>query len=209
MITLYGTYPSRSNRAQWVLEELELPYRFVVLDFAAGDAHSDTFRALNPAGKIPVLQHEDLTLTESGAICNYLATLKPEAGLMPSGDSAMRAKYDQWMFFAQTELEQPMWTKAKHKFALPREYRVDGLGATTAFEFSTALDILSAGLGDQEFILGGQFTAADIMLTHTLGWAKIARFKIEHDNVNNYISRNLARPAVARMDGHERIPFTQ
>ena len=207
MLKLYGLYPSRSNRVQWALEETGAPYEFYHLDFAAGESKSPAFLALNPGGKIPVLQDGELVLTESGAICSYLGDKYPEAGLIPAAGSEARAKHDQWMFYVQSELEQPMWTKAKHKFAIPKKYRVDGLGPTVEWEFQKAVEVLSQGIGEQNCILGDQFTMADIMICHTLGWARIANFDIEQENVVAYMERQLARPAVARMAEKERLPL--
>ena len=207
MLELFGRFPTRSNRAQWALEELEVPYVFYQIDFAAGDANSDYFLELNPGGKIPVLRDENLVITESGAICNYLGEKFPDSNLTPRGGSAERAKYDQWMFFVLSELEQPMWTKAKHKFALPKAQRVEGLNPTAEWEFNRAASVLAEGLGDNEFILGERFTMADILITHTLSWAKVANFEIGQQNLIDYTDRNLVRPAVKRMAKKERRPL--
>ncbi len=207
MLKLYGRFPTRSNRAQWALEELEVPYEFYQIDFSAGDTASAFFLNMNPGGKIPVLQDGDLTISESGAICNYLGEKFPDSNLTPSGGTPDRAKYDQWMFFVLSELEQPMWTKAKHKFALPKAQRVDGLGPTAEWEFQRAAEILSRGLGDNEFILGEHFTMADIMITHTIGWARVANFEINQQNLLDYADRNLARPAVTRMANKKGKPL--
>ena len=208
MIKLYGSFPSRSNRVMWALEELEQPYDFIEIDFAAGDAGSDEFLALNPAGKVPVLVKDDLVLTESGAICTYLGDCFPDKNLTPTAGSNDRAKYGQWMYFAQSELEQPLWTKAKHKFALPKEYRVADINAATEYEFSKALDLLSQGLSNQEFMLGDQFSMVDIMITHTLIWARNARMDLVHDNLKAYMKKNLSREACQRLKEKERIPFS-
>ncbi|MGB5707184.1 MAG: glutathione S-transferase family protein [Arenicellales bacterium] len=207
MLKLYGRFQTRSNRAHWALEELQVPYEFYQLDFAAGDSRSALFLKLNPGGKIPVLQDGDLVISESGAICNYLGDKFSDSGLTPPGGTAGRAKYDQWMFFVQSELEQPMWTKAKHKFALPKAQRIEGLSPTVEWEFDRAAEILSRGLGQNEFILGGRFTMADIMITHTLGWARVAKFEIRHQNLLDYADRNLARPAVTRMANKKGLPL--
>ena len=207
MLNLYGRFPTRSNRVQWALEELEVPYTFYVIDFAAGDSRSPFFLKLNPGGKIPVLQDGDLVITESGAICNYLGDKFPESGLTPRPGTPERAKYDQWMFFAQAELEQPMWTKAKHKFALPKAQRVTGLEDTVAWEFAVAARILAEGLGDREFLVGDQFTMADILVSHTLGWARVAKLEIPHQNLIDYADRNFARPAVSRMAKKKGVPL--
>jgi len=208
MITLYGKYPTRSNRVQWALEELEVPYTFCEIDFAAGDTQSTAFRQLNPAGKIPVLRDDDLVITESGAICTYLGDKFPDSGLTPATGTRERALYEQWMIFVQSELEQPMWTKAKHKFALPKAQRVKGLDDTVAWEFAQAAARLSEGLGDRTFLVGDQFSMADIMASHTLGWARIAHFDIEQDNLAAYLERNIARPAYGRMEGKQTVAFS-
>ncbi len=207
MLILYGRFPTRSNRVQWALEELDVPYTYYEVDFSAGDANSPFFRSLNPAGKLPVLQDGDLVITESAAICNYLGDKYPDSGLTPRPGTAERAHYDQWVFFVLSELEQPLWTKAKHKFALPREQRVKGLDDTVAWEFQKAAGILSQGLGDNRFILGDDFTMADILIAHTLGWAKAIDMDIQQKNLLDYADRTLGRPAVNRMVKKERLPF--
>ncbi len=207
MLKIYGVFPSRTNRALWALEELEVPYQFYQLDFSQGESRSAYFLQLNSAGKVPVLQDGELIISESGAICNYLGDIHPESGLTPAPGTSQRAKYDQWMFFVQSELEQPLWTRAKHKFALPKEYRMPEINSTAVWEFQQALNIFAAGLGDSEFIVADRFTMADIMLTHTLGWAKVANLNIGHSNLIEYADRNLARPAVTRMFKKERLPL--
>ncbi len=207
MLTLYGRFPTRSNRAQWALEELEVPYTYYEIDFSAGDADSPLFRSLNPAGKLPVLQDDDIVITESGAICNYLGDKYPDSGLTPRPGTAERGRYDQWMFFVVTELEQPLWVKAKHKFALPKAQRVKGLDDTLAWEFQQAADLLSQGLGQMPYILGDGFSMADIMIAHTLGWAKAIDMDIPQQNLLDYADRTLGRPAVNRMVKRERLPF--
>jgi len=208
MLKLYGLFPSRSNRVHWALEEIGVQYAFYHLDFAAGESQSSAFLALNPGGKIPVLQDGDLVLSESGAICNYLGDKFPESGLVPEPKTQLRAVHDQWLFFVQSELEQPMWTKAKHKFAIPKEYRVAGINPTAEWEFSKALDVLSKCLGKNDCILGDTFSMADIMICHTLGWARIANFEIKQENVLAYLDRHLSRPAVERMAEKERLSLT-
>ena len=109
-----------------------------------------------------------------------------------------RATHDQWSYFALTELEQPLWTQGKHRFAIPAEYRVKEIFPTTVWEFSKALALFSEGLGDNEFILGSKFQVADILLAHTLDWAMAFKNDLEYDNLKNYATRLTSRPAFAR-----------
>ena len=199
MIKLFGFVPSRSNRPHWALEEIGEPYEFYQLDFSKGDHRSEFFLKLNPAGKVPALQDGDLTLTESGAICNYLANLYPEHRLIPYEGSKNRALYDQWLMFILTELEQPLWVKGKHSFALPEDKRVPQIFDTAVWEFERAVALLSQGLGDREFMVGPQFTMVDIMAAHTLRWALKFKFPVEHPNLLAYLDRMEQRPAFARV----------
>lgn len=199
MIELFGNTASRANRVQWALEELEVPYDFYQIDFAEGDSQSEFFLKLNPAGKVPVLRDGDLVITESAAICNYLGEKYPEKGLVPNSGTPERAHYDQWLFFVLTELEQPLWTAGKHKFAIPEAYRVPAIFPTTHWEFKRAARLLSQGLGEKPFILGDRFSMADIFITHTLIWAELFKFSIDHPHLPEYLARLRTRPALKRI----------
>ncbi len=199
MINLYGVIRSRSNRPHWALEELGVPYTFYQLNFSRGDQRSDFFLKRNPAGKMPVLEDGELTLTESGAICNYLGSKYPEKGLIPTGLEA-RASYDQWLCFVLTELEQPLWSSGKHRFALPEAQRIEQMQETARWEFDRAADLLSQALNGRQFMLEARFTMIDIFLAHTLRWADRFKFPIDYPGLRDYLERMEARPAFARME---------
>ncbi len=193
---VYGYPNTRSLRVIWLMEELGLEYQYHFVDLLKGEAQSPEFLAINPAGKVPALKTEGGIITESLAIMNYLCALKPEAELIPGLSPFRRAHYDQWCSFALTELEQPMWTISKHKFALPKEYRVPDVIPAAQYEFQKALGLLSKGLGSNKYILGEQFTAADILLGHSLFWGVSFKQKIEQENINDYIGRLGVRTAL-------------
>ena len=194
---LYGCPNSRSLRAVWALEEAAAEYEYVPVDLFKGAARTPEFLALNPAGKVPVLVDGELTLTESGAIIDYVGEKFPASGLVPRG-AAARANCVRWMFFAQTELEQPLWTIAKHRFALPKDKRIAGVEATARWEFLIAANVLDGALADREYMCGGAFTGADILLGHTLAWARSAKIPLESARLTAYMERLLIRPAHAR-----------
>ncbi len=196
MITVYGYPNTRTNRVTWLLEELSLDYKFQLVDLMKGEGHSAEFRAINPSGKVPALSDEALVLTESAAIMSYLGDKYGEASLVPSPGTAKRGLYDQWACFAIAELEQPLWTIGKHKFALPKERRVPEVFETAAWEFQQALALLSTGLGDKNYILGDDFSAADIILGHTLFWAISFKQPIDQQNIKDYIDRLKVRPGL-------------
>jgi glutathione S-transferase len=194
---LYGCPNSRSLRAAWALEEAAADYEYVPVDLFKGAARTPEFLALNPAGKVPVLVDGELTLTESGAIIDYVGNRFPASGLVPR-DAAARANCLRWMFFAQTELEQPLWTIAKHRFALPKDKRIAGAEATARWEFALAAKLLDDALADREYMCGEAFTGADILLVHTLAWARSAKIPLESARLTAYMERLLMRPALTR-----------
>jgi glutathione S-transferase len=199
---LYGCPNSRSLRAAWALEEAAAEYEYVLVDLFKGAARTPQFLALNPAGKLPVLVDGNLTLTESGAIIDYVGNRYPASGLVPV-DAAARAACLRWMFFATTEFEQPLWTIAKHRFALPKEKRIPAIEDTARWEFAGAAQLLEDALDGREFICGDAFTGADILLGHTLAWARSAKIALDSPRVTAYMDRLLARPALARAKKRE------
>src|SRR3954449_12765346 len=95
---------SRGRIVRWMLEEIGRPYRTEVLDYAASMKAPD-YLAINPMGKVPAIRHGETVVTESAAICAYLADAFPEAGLAPPPHDRRRGPYYRWLFFAAGPLE--------------------------------------------------------------------------------------------------------
>lgn len=165
---VYGYPNTRSLRVVWALEEAGLDYEYCCVNLMQGEARSKAFTVKNAAGKLPVLELDGEYISESAALVNLIAAQTPKAQLIPLGNGLERARYDQWSQFAVCELEQPIWTMTKHKFALPESVRCTEIFKTAAWEYQQALALLSKGLGAQEYILGNVFTGADILLGHSL-----------------------------------------
>lgn len=202
MIQLYGHAKTRSLRASWALEEVSAEYQFIDVDLHSGAGRREPFISLNPAGKVPVLVDDGLVLTESAAIVTYLGDKFPQSKLVPAAGSVDRARYNQWCYFVLTELEQPLWTMAKHRFALPEARRVPAILDCANWEFARAIKLLEKRLTGP-FALGDQFSAADILLGHTLQWAQA--FKLETGSVplGEYLQRLAIRPALAKAMARE------
>src|SRR5262245_6206158 len=116
MITLYGSGVSRWVRPYWLLQELDVPFEPKLVSVRKGEHRSPEFLAVNPFGKLPALVDGDLTLIESAAICTYLGDKYAEKALIPKTGTRARALHDQWVSFAITELEQPLWRIARNTF---------------------------------------------------------------------------------------------
>ena len=198
MIQLFNYPNTRGLRVTWMLEELEADYEFNLVPVGNSGFASEEYIKINPAGKVPAIRDGDLVLTESAAIVTYLGDKFPAKKLVPPAGSATRAKYDQWCYFVLSELEQPLWTKGKHKFMLPRDKRVPAIIETAEWEFQKALKILSQGLDGHRFILGDTFSAADILIGQTLSWARTAKQPVELQNVADYADSILGREALQR-----------
>ncbi|MHB2266912.1 glutathione S-transferase family protein [Aliihoeflea sp. PC F10.4] len=197
MYKAIGAPGSRLTRVTWMLEELEEPYEIV-----NAKMHTETMRRYNPSGKMPALADGDLTVVDSAAIVFYLADKHSEKGLGGTGP-ADRAEIASWLFFAQAELEAPLWNKLKHRLRLADELRAE-VGPWCNAEFANEIETFDKRLGDNEFAMGDRFTAADVILGHCGQWARGAKFEIASDRVNAYFDRVLARPALARAKQKEK-----
>ncbi|PLX81469.1 MAG: glutathione S-transferase family protein [Desulfuromonas sp.] len=195
MLTLYGFPNSRSARIRWGLEEIGLDYDYVKVNLASPSGPGEDFLRINPGGKVPAIDDEGLVLTESAAILTYLADRYAPGTMYPAAGTRERAVATQWCFFILTELEQPLWTLAKHKFALPKERRVPEIRETAAWEFARACRAFASGLGEREVLAGDNFSFVDLLATHTLAWGRAARLPLGHDNLERYADRHLQRPA--------------
>lgn len=207
-LIVYGYPNTRTLRVTWMLEELGLDYEYHLVDMAKGESRSAEYLAINAAAKVPALQVEGHILTESCAIVNYLASLVPDQQMIPTANPIRRAIYDQWSSFAITELEQALWTIGKHRFALPKDKRCPEVQETAAWEFQKALELFSLGLADKDFILGEQFSAADVLLAHTLFWGMAFKQPIEQENLKGYLGRTGVRPALAAARAREQASLT-
>jgi len=97
MYLLHGYYTQNTMKTLYVLEELGADYEFCFVNLAKGENRTAVFRAMNPAGKVPVLEHSGQFLFESGAICRYVASVE-RSPLFPA-DKLERARVDQWMTY--------------------------------------------------------------------------------------------------------------
>lgn len=201
---LYGSKNSRSLRCAWALEEADATYEYQRVNMMKGEGFSPAFKAINPAGKIPVLVDGDLTLTESAAIVMYIAEKFTAARLMPI-EAGARAEVFRWIFYVVTEIEPPLWTIAQHRFALPADKRVPAVESTCVWQLQRAFQAIEAALEIRPFIAYDEFSAADIFTTHCLMWALSAKIECSGVASLTYIERMKARPAFQRAATREQV----
>jgi len=97
MYRLHGFFTQNTMKTLYVLEELGVEFEFVFVNLMTGENRTDSFRAMTPVGKVPVLEHDGNFLFESGPICRYAAS-EEKSPLFPA-DKLERARVDQWMTF--------------------------------------------------------------------------------------------------------------
>lgn len=202
MIKLYGFQQSRSFRALWALEESGLKYEYIPVrlrtDAEVPDsAKNPKYLAINVQGKVPTLIDGDLLLTESVAILYYIARSAPASGLLPNASMDVYARIDELACFVLAELEQPLWSKGKHMFALPEEHRIPEMFETAKFEFAKALNALEHLLDGGDFAIGNSFTLIDILLAQTFNWALRFEFELPQKYID-LRERHYSRPAAER-----------
>jgi glutathione S-transferase len=191
---IYGSKNSRSIRPVWALEEAGATYDYQRIWMMKGEGQSPAFKAINPAGKIPVLVDGELTLTESMAQVFYIAEKFPASKLLPA-DPISRAEVYRWVFFAVTEVEPALWALAQHRFALPEDKRVPQLEPTSLWLLARGLRVFEKELSARAFIAGDAFTVADILVAHCITWALSAKVEGVGDASLAYVARMKERAA--------------
>ena len=191
-LTLYSNPQSRGRLVHWMLEELQMPYETVWIDYG-DEMKSPHYRAINPMGKVPALMHGDLLITECAAICAYLADRFPRAQLAPPVDDPRRAAYLRWLFFAAGPLEQAI-TARKLDWEIPQgRERMVGYGS-----FEDTLSTVQQALLGGPWLCGNHFTAADLYLAAQLGWAMSEGIVPERPGFAEFVATAFERPAAIR-----------
>lgn len=178
MLKLYGGVFSRASIVRWYLEELGLPYEFIALDMKAGEHTKPEFLAINPIGKVPAIADGDFTLWESGAILLYLADQYGQPLAVEQ-----RALLNQWILYANATMGPEIFQEATRETAFPRH-----------------MTMLNQWLSERPYVLGEEFTVADVALGSLLGYIPMM-LKLDfsaYPVVAGYVQRMTERPAFQR-----------
>jgi glutathione S-transferase len=202
-IKLYSWPMSSGTRIAWALEELALPYRYVLLDGKKQEHRSAEMLAVNPHGKVPALVDGDLKLFESGAILLYLGSRYGAAkGLWPASKEQVQADAVCWTVWAMTELGNYMMQFLYHGVDSPVSYKAEDRSSAAA-EYNRAqldrlLDTLEARLEAREYLMG-DFSLVDIAAASWLLLGTQLGLPIEgRPRVAAWCQRCAERPAFKR-----------
>jgi glutathione S-transferase len=193
-LVFYTNPMSRGRVVRWMLEEIGCPYRAEALDHGAMKAPA--YLSVNPMGKVPAIRHGGTVVTETAAICAYLADAFPRAGLAPPPGDRLRGPYYRWLFFAAGPLEAAATNKA-FRFAVPEGREgMAGYGS-----FAAVMDALEGAVSRGGYLVGDRFTAADLYLGSHLGWGMEFGTVERRPAFERYWERLAARPAAKRASG--------
>jgi glutathione S-transferase len=196
-LILYHAAPSRSSIVHWMLEEIGEPYDIELLSLKGGENRAPDYLAINPMGKVPALRHGDVVITEAAAICTYLADEFPRAGLNIPVGTPRRGVYLKWLFFGPSCLEPAILDRAfPRKDASPRASL--GYG-----EYGTVLDVVARAVEKGPYLMGEQFTAADVVIGSGLRWGMSFKLLPQRPEFVAYGDRLAARPALQRAEAKD------
>lgn len=194
MIKLYFAPRTRSVRVLWLLEELGVPYQLERVAFEPRPRV--LFAQHTPSGKFPTIEDGDIVMCESGAIVEYLLERYGEGRLAPAAGTPERARYLQWLHFAESTAFAPLgiviWLTRYRDDASQHVELIEDAKSRAA----NGLEFLEQRFGDGPYLVGSTFTAADVMMGFTLAAARM--FGVLDDRfpaLNAYLGRLGARPA--------------
>lgn len=194
-ITLYAhMFSSRAERCLWTLNELGLDHVVKRIDYSKGDLAKPEFLAISPGGKIPALTHGDRSLTESTAICEYVARLKPEGRMLPE-NADEQADYSRLMHYLITEVEAYLWVAdqaGRLKALYPWPEGSEAFAKTRAAKNIRAV----AHMMDDSspFACCGRLTVVDVLMVQITGWARTYKIDVP-EKLIAHRKMMMARPA--------------
>lgn len=199
MLKIYHARHSRSMRVVWLCEELGIDYTLEHLAMFTPEMKTEAYLALNPLGKVPTIDDGGFVLWETNAILSYLDARYGGGKLIPPADTPAGARCLQWMGYGENPLTVIMGEVAAHGGPMPEERRVPAL-VDRGREIAPALvGAVERALGDATWMLGDDFSAADIMLGFGLNIARHLGFVGEDTpRCLAYCERLAARPAFQR-----------
>jgi glutathione S-transferase len=193
MIKLYHSRRTRSFRIVWLLEELSIPYELATIAF---NPPRYSFEQNTPAGKFPVIEDGALVMFESGAILEYLIERYGNGRLAPASGSPDRGPYLQWVHFAEATALPPIGDLTRHTILLPEEARIPKVAEDGRMRAINALNVLERALAGKEYLVGNDFSGADVMMGYFLMAARmLGVIGTTHPNVGTYWERLVSRAA--------------
>ena len=200
MIKLYHLPKTRSVRIIWLLEELGLDYEVEVL--TADTKSAPAFLQISPLSKVPAIEDGDLVLTESVAIVQYILSEYGQGRLHPPTDSKEYAQFLQWLNFGEATLMQPITEIIVNKLFRPEEHKHQFSIEQGTQIFADMARVIDSVLANSDYLVGDDFTAADIVNGYSLNVADMLGLISAIDDIAHlrcYIDRLRSREAFKKI----------
>jgi glutathione S-transferase len=200
-LKIYGNAKSRATRVLWLAKELGLDFEHVALAANDPKLKAPDFLKINPAGRIPAIEDDGVAMGESLAINLYLArkygAKKP--GFAPASP-AEDARLQQWTCWAMTDLEGPMGTAFLHRAFFPEDKRDPKVAEAAEAQAQKPLAMLDAVLAKSPYVMGDQFTVADLNLAGVMSLNRMGVIDLsKFPHVAAWSKRCHDRPAAAEI----------
>lgn len=192
MLKLHHLNDSRSQKTLWLLEELGIPYELEKYERGQNLRSPPQFKALHPLATAPLLEVNGAHYPESGAIAQYLLARYGEGRFAPRADSEAYFDYLYWMHFGIASGMQPIMYKVR---APSHGLAGSSYDKAADADLRQALDHLDAALADRVYLLGEEFSAADIQVSFVPELAHAVGLLGAHPNIRSWLARLYARPA--------------
>ena len=201
---LYHCKDARSFRPLWALEELGLDYELVNMPFPPR-ALFPGYLAINPLGTVPTLVDGGLTMTESSAICHYLAEKAAPNPLRVDPSEPAYGEYLNWLYRSDATLTFPQTIVLRYSRLEPEARRLPQAVEDYSVWFLSRLRSVETALDDREFLCADRFTMADIAVHYALYLGRTLGLDERYKpNCKAYLARLMQRPAfqqaLARQD---------
>ena len=202
MIRLYGSMASRAHRVVWMLKELGLRFQQVPTTFTEGSTRAPDFLAINPNGRVPVLDDDGFVLWESMAINLYLARHHGSGAPLAPVDPQEDALCSQWSFWVVTEVERPLLLASANRQLFAAAERHADEAEMAIGKLARPFKVLDAHLTTRPHLLGDRFTVADLNVTTVLDLAPQCGISLaDWPQLQAWHQRCLARSAAADWQG--------
>ncbi len=189
-IKFYHSPMTRAFTALWMLEETGAPYEIVRQNIRAPGHPDAAYLVINPMGKVPAIVDGGTGFGETAAILLYLADRYAPGRLAPSLSDPNRGRFLQWQFFAQSALEPAMMEKRNGTPTMPTSA---GWG-----DYDRAFGALEKAMVPGQWLLGGDFTSADLSIASLLMFGMNFGMIDKRDAFVAFAERARARPAFTR-----------
>ena len=195
---LYYSPGACSLAVHIALEWIGRPYEAVKV--SREDRKQAAFLALNPAGAVPVLDHDGWVLTQNAAILNYLADLHPESGLGGDGSARSRAEVNKWLAFANSDVHPSFHPIFGSTAYLEDAALIDKSKDAARAKVRTLYERADEQLKSRDWIAGDTRSIADPYLYVTYRWARGTGVDLSGlDHLAAFAARVEADPAVQKV----------